>query len=406
MKLNKLNAFFLLSIFLVSCHSNEKSKIQANQYNSQLSQLSENWMLAPFEKQHDLNPIMEPDSTTEFLCPVTGEKVKWEAKDVFNPAAVVKAGKVYVLYRAEDKVGTYAGTSRIGIAVSDDGIHFKRHPQPVLYPDNDEMKAIEWEGGCEDPRIVEGENGAYYMYYTAFNGEIARLCVATSNDLYHWKKHGMVFGKVNNGALKNYWSKSGSVVTKLIDNRLQAVKINGKYWMYFGESDIFIATSENLIDWTPMEREEQMIKKLKYLGNSKYDVILPETRIAFKTAITIRQGRFDAQLVEPGPPALLTDKGILFIYNGVNNQSYGDPTLPQTAYCGGQVLFDTNDPSCVIARCQKSFLIPDSDKEKIGQTNNVNFLESLIYFQGKWIMYYGMADSFVGMAICKTNINQ
>lgn len=402
--MKKIRIILLFTFAVVVCGCNFQP-MATNQEAQAVPTEIQDWMLGPFEKQHDLNPIMGPDSTTEFLCPIQGKKVKWEAKDVFNPAAVVKDGKVFVLYRAEDKVGTYAGTSRIGIAVSDDGIHFTRNSQPVLYPDNDEMKAIEWEGGCEDPRIVEGENGIYYLYYTAFNGEIARLCAATSTDLYHWKKHGMVFGKVNNGTLRDYWSKSGSVVTMLIDNRLQAVKINGKYWMYFGESDIFVATSENLIDWTPMEREEQMIKKLKYLGNSKYDVLLPETRKSFKTALTTRQGRFDAQLVEPGPPALLTNKGVLFIYNGVNNQSYGDSTLPATAYCGGQVLFDANDPSCVIARCKKSFMIPDSGKEKIGQTNNVNFLESLVYFQGKWIMYYGMADSFVGMAICKPKIN-
>lgn len=394
----------LYAIALVFCGCNYQPKA-TNQVEQTAPDEMQDWMLGPFEKQHDLNPILGPDSTTGFLCPVRDENVKWEAKDVFNPAAVVKDGKVFVLYRAEDKVGTYAGTSRIGIAVSDDGIHFTRHPQPVLYPDNDDMKTIEWEGGCEDPRIVEGENGIYYMYYTAFNGEIARLCVASSTDLYHWKKHGLVFGKVNDGALKEYWSKSGSVVTKLIDNRLKAVKINGKYWMYFGESDIFVATSDNLIDWTPLEREEQMIKKLNYLGDSKYKVLLPETRKSFKTALTTRQGRFDAQLVEPGAPALLTDKGVLFIYNGVNNQNFGDPTLPANAYCGGQVLFDANDPSCVIARCQENFLIPDSDKEKIGQVNNVNFLESLVYFQGKWIMYYGMADSFVGMAICTNTIN-
>jgi len=180
-----------------------------------------------------------------------------------------------------------------------------------------------------------------------------------------------------------------------------ATKIKDKYWMYFGESDIFIATSDNLIDWSPVEREEQMIKKLKYLGNSKYDVTIAEIRKSFKTALTTRKGRFDSQLVEPGPPAILTENGVLFIYNGVNDQKYGDPNLPQTAYCGGQILFDANDPTCVINRCKQSFFIPDSEKEANGQTNNVNFLESLVWFNNQWIMYYGMADSFVGMAVYK-----
>ncbi len=361
----------------------------------------EPWMLAPFDKQYDINPIMGPDSTTIFFCPVNGKDVKWEEKDVFNPAAVVKDGKVYVLYRAEDKVGKFAGTSRIGLAISEDGRRFQRHPLPVIYPDNDEFKSIEWEGGCEDPRIVEDEKGTYFVYYTAFNGEIARLCVASSTDLYHWKKHGPVFGKVDNGALKDYWSKSGSVVTSLKDNRLLATQVNGKYWMYFGESDIFVATSDNLIDWTPLVREDQLEKKLRYLGDSKYEVSVPVSRQAFRTAITTRQGRFDSNLVEPGPPALLTANGIVFIYNGVNNPEIGDKSIPANTYSGGQVLFDAADPTCVIARCQESFFLPESTKETVGQTNNVCFLESLVWFQDRWIMYYGMADSMIGMAVYK-----
>jgi beta-1,2-mannosidase len=53
---------------------------------------------------NNVNPILGPDSSTSFLCPVRKKPVLWEEKDVFNPAAVVKDGFVYLLYRAEDKV--------------------------------------------------------------------------------------------------------------------------------------------------------------------------------------------------------------------------------------------------------------------------------------------------------------
>src|SRR5205823_13145917 len=140
-------------------------------------------MIGPFQKQNAANPILAASPTTTFACPVRGETVHWEEKDVFNPAAVVRNGKVYMIYRAEDVVGKFAGTSRLGLAVSSDGIHFKRQPKPVFYPDNDEMKTYEWEGGCEDPRIVESPNGVYVMTYTAYDGDKARLCVATSTNL-------------------------------------------------------------------------------------------------------------------------------------------------------------------------------------------------------------------------------
>ncbi len=88
-----------------------------------------------------------------------------------------------MLYRAQDKIGLPGGTSRIGLAVSNNGLHFTRFPTPVLYPDNDAYKQLEWQGGCEDPRIVEDEHGTYYMLYTAYDGKTARLLVASSNDL-------------------------------------------------------------------------------------------------------------------------------------------------------------------------------------------------------------------------------
>ncbi|WP_029164020.1 hypothetical protein [Anaerophaga thermohalophila] len=80
--------------------------------------------------------------------------VNWEEKDVFNPASALKGDTVFLLYRAEDSIGKYNGTSRIGLAYSLDGYKFRKKPEPVLYPDNDEFKKYEWEGGCEDPRTA------------------------------------------------------------------------------------------------------------------------------------------------------------------------------------------------------------------------------------------------------------
>ncbi|HEX9957646.1 MAG TPA: glycosidase, partial [Fibrella sp.] len=104
------------------------------------------WMFGPFQKQNAVNPILVAQANTTFFCPIRQETVRWEEKDVFNPAAIVRNGKVYMLYRAEDTVGKFAGTSRLGLAVSTDGIHFMRRPAPVFFPDNDAMKQYEWEG--------------------------------------------------------------------------------------------------------------------------------------------------------------------------------------------------------------------------------------------------------------------
>src|SRR5579864_7449388 len=126
------------------------------------------WALLPFTKVDSVNPVLQPGSGS-FIDPIRKEKVLWEEKDVFNPAIVVRDGKIYMLYRAQDRIGKPGGTSRIGLAESTDGFHFTRHPSPVLYPAEDAEKKYEWEGGCEDPRVVEDAAGVYYMTYTAFD---------------------------------------------------------------------------------------------------------------------------------------------------------------------------------------------------------------------------------------------
>jgi beta-1,2-mannosidase len=246
---------------------------------------------------------------------------------------------------------------------------------PVLYPDNDFMKPYEWEGGCEDPRIVETGAGAYVLTYTTYDGKTARLCTATSSDLQTWKKHGLAFGKAYGGKYQDTWSKSGSIVSRREGSRLVAARIKGKYWMYWGDTNIFVATSDNLLDWTPLEERGQLV-----------------------AAFGPRKGKFDSRLVEPGPAAMLTAKGILLIYNSMNLDQGGDPHLAAGTYAAGQVLLDPEDPTRVLARTATWFMKPEKDYELSGQVGNVCFLEGLVPFKGKWLLYYGTADSHIAVA--------
>lgn len=336
------------------------------------------WMLGPFVKQNAINPILTADPNSTFFCPVRRETVLWEKKDVFNPAAVVRNGKVYMLYRAEDTVGKFNGTSRLGLAVSDDGLHFQRRPEPVFYPQNDSLKKYEWEGGTEDPRVVESPNGVYVLTYTTYDGDKARLCVATSKDLITWQKHGLAFGQAANGKYRTEWSKSGAIVCKRIGDRMVAQRINGTYWMYWGDQpDLRVATSTDLLHWTPLE--------------DKAGTPIP--------VANSRPGTHDVRLIEPGPYAMLTKAGILLIYNGMNIAKTGDPDLPEGAYSGGQLLFDANDPTRLIDRSDTYFIRPDQPYEIDGQVNQVVFLEGLVPFKNRWFLYYGTADSKIGVAV-------
>ena len=165
------------------------------------------WTLIGFSKVDSLNPILRPQADQTFTCPLSQSSLAWEAKNVLNPAAVVKDEQIYLMYRAQDD----NMTSRLGLAVSNDGLHFEKQPQPVFFPQADSMQVYEWPGGVEDPRIVESEEGNYILTYTAYDGKTARLCLATSNDLVTWTKHGLV---LNQEKYRDTWSKSGAIVCR------------------------------------------------------------------------------------------------------------------------------------------------------------------------------------------------
>lgn len=287
------------------------------------------WQLGPFQKYQG-NPIITPQGNT------------WESKDVFNPAAWTDGETVYMIYRAEDStgIGQWNGTSRLGLAKSTDGLNFTRKPDPIMEP----TEPWELPGGCEDPRIVQIDD-TFYLTYTAYDGKAARLALATSTDLVNWKKHGLIFPDLE-------WSKAGAILPE---------RINGKYWMYFGDTNIWTAYSEDLLHWTMIE--EPVLKP--------------------------RKGKFDSRLVEPGPPPLMTKDGILLLYNAADEK---------LVYETGQVLFDAQDPTKLIARSDSSFLRPEAHLEQEGQIPNVVFIEGLVQFKGKWFLYFGMGDSGIGVA--------
>jgi predicted GH43/DUF377 family glycosyl hydrolase len=127
------------------------------------------WELGPFERLESENPCLNVRTDTTFDCPLQRRAIHWESKDVFNPAAVVRHGLVHLLYRAEDHDGNLAGTSRVGLALSTDGVSFSlsdRRTTPVLFPAPDPYQRLEWQGGIEDPRVVESPDGLYVMTYT------------------------------------------------------------------------------------------------------------------------------------------------------------------------------------------------------------------------------------------------
>jgi predicted GH43/DUF377 family glycosyl hydrolase len=150
--------------------------------------------------------------------------------------------------------------------------------------------------------------------------------------------------------------------------------------MYWGEHGVNLAWSENMYDWYP---------ELDNSGNLSF-------------VIQTRKGFFDSNLTECGPPAMITDEGVVLVYNGKNSnfKENASSEFPLGTYAVGRVVFDPKDLKTVLHRSDKPFLVPSLPHEVTGQYKaGTTFAEGLVFFKNKWYLYYGTADSFVGLAI-------
>ena len=179
------------------------------------------------------------------------------------------------------------------------------------------------DGGVEDPRLVKFGD-TYYLTYTGYNKKDAQLCLATSKDLLHWQRQGVILPAYK-GHWNVGWTKSGAIVPE---------KVNGRYWMYFlGTSadktdQMGLASSTDLIHWTEATAEP----------------VLPR-----------RPGQFDSRVVEPGPSPIVTKDGIVMVYNAAD-----DKLVYRTAIA----VFDRRDPRRLLWRSEQPVFFPERDWEK------------------------------------------
>ncbi len=252
----------------------------------------------------------------------------WEALHTFNPAAIVRQGKVYVFYRAEDDSGTMVigmHTSRLGLASSDDGIHFTTEPSPVFYPDVDSQKDREWPGGVEDPRLVESEDGTYVLTYTQWNRRNTDIGIATSTDLIHWTKHGpALVGE----KYQHFDYKSASIVTRLTDGRLIAAKDSREILDVLGRDP---GAAGNIAGSDSLDTGRGFVRQ----SHSCCCTIARDT----STVRSLKWGRLRCS-----PITVLSS-----FTTARMRRSTGRPELRANAYSDGQALFSADDPRKLVS---------------------------------------------------------
>jgi len=271
---------------------------------------------------------------------------------VLNPSVVKEGDTFYMLYRAYDDRTPY--TAQLGLATSDDGVHFTKETEPVIRPD----QPYEFQG-VEDPRIAKIDD-TYVLAYVGINPTYgtSHICLATSTDLRSWDKLGPVLTESTED-----WDRGNKKAAVIVPE-----KVDGRYVMYFlGESEpwhtaIGVAYSDDLVHW-----EE-----------------------APEPVLVTREGSWDSMGVEPGATPVVTDEGILLVYNGWDTDK---------VHRTGVVMFDRNDPGRVIKRTDDPIIEPTEPWETGGLVPNVTFSEGLVDDGERVYVYYGAADTCIGLAV-------
>lgn len=289
----------------------------------------------------DQNPILEP----------TNEP--WEKRAVFNPATIDLKGNVHILYRAMSE----DNTSYCGYAVSKDGEHITHRSQNPAYMPREgfEEKRVQPSGnsGCEDPRITL-INNTIYMCYTAYNGVEAPAVALT------------------NISEKNFlnqmwdWSKPVLISPPGVDDKDACIVPIMKKGKHF-----FIHRINNQI------------------VGSYIDLDMPDRMEPYVSIMGPRPGMWDSKKVGITTPPILTKKGWLLPYHAVSDEGF---------YRVGLALLDIKDPTKVIARSSNYIFEPVEHYEKVGQIPNVVFPCGNVVRKDTLYLYYGGADSVVGVA--------
>jgi predicted GH43/DUF377 family glycosyl hydrolase len=319
-------------------------------------------LLTPFKRLSN-EPILSP------------REGKFDSAGAFNPTATrLPNGDVAILYRAQDAQGVstvgYARTGPDGIKV------LERSDNPVLAPrvENEHL-------GIEDPRMTADtvDPKLWDLTATKWDGKNAQLSDWTSGDLKNWTERGIMM-PANEGTWNTQWTKSGSIVSHEIDGKFVPAKINGKFWMFYmgsrgGIDELGLSSSPDGIHWSDATKQP----------------ILPG-----------RPGSFDSNVVEPGPTPIVTKDGIHLIYSGGMPYEGGKGMMK---YQTGLAVFSKDDPTQLLYRSTKPVFSPETPWEIENSSTTVHQVPNVVFPQGivpdgknGYLVYYGAADSYVGLA--------
>jgi predicted GH43/DUF377 family glycosyl hydrolase len=320
-----------------------------------------------------------------------------EALGVLNPAtARAPDGRLYMFPRVV-AAGNY---SRIGIAevlfdAAGEPIGVERRGYALEPTESYEQNAHT--AGCEDARITYVEPlGRYLMTYTAYGPLGARIALASSADLIHWERLGplkFAFDPALRVDFDLYDNKDAVLFPELVtDPRGQpALALLHRPAHVQGRVPVLPAgvTEERASIW------------LSYcsLEAAQSD---PAALLTWRdhTLLATPDQPWEETKIGAGTPPIRTPHGWLMVYHGVAGQILeGVDHQPHVRYSAGAMLLDSDDPRKIIYRSAEPILTPEVDEERVGIVPNVVFPTGIDQREdGRVDVYYGMADSQIGVA--------
>ena len=313
------------------------------------------WAIGPFTKLAS-NPV---------LAPTPGA---WDeghfAGGVHNGSILIKDNVFYYVYRGErsidiPKISEVDYICDIGVAISHDGIHFKKDTEHSPFFRKGEDRQYSY----EDVNIVSYE-GTYYLFCNQWlwgktaDNKVNGIFLATSKDLLNWTKVGIVFPD----AKKTH--RNGVV---LQNPHNEAVKVNGNFVMYI--DDGIVAYSKDMVHWESHDNKNHLPGGECCFALAEYDPGNPGDIILFTggahTGHFYGVGEVHLAKSEPEKPLGYLPRSALFAekkYPFENGFTVEAPHKPISSYA-----------DCV-------------------------FFNGLTQHNGKWWVYYGGSEYYTCLA--------
>jgi len=323
-----------------------------------------------------------------------------EAEGVLNPGTGhAPDGTLYLLPRL---VAT-GNVSRVGLArvIIENGVPTGVEREGVvLEPDRG------WEqgannSGVEDPRVTFIPRlGLHVMTYVAFGPLGPRTAVATSTDLREWTRLGPAHFAYDDDLdvdLNMFHNKDTVFFPEpvIAPNGVESFAVLHRPMWDIGE----VRPGEGVRLPAGIDDDRQSI----WISYIPVDEVVADIRSIVRWRghrfLAGPEFPFEALKIGGGPPPLRVEEGWLVLHHGVTGVI--DNAFAQQRkvnYAAGAMILDAVDPTRVIARSSVPLLSPETDDERSGIVPNVVFPTAIEEIDGVLYVFYGMADSKIGVA--------